>query len=404
MAKSRRYLLLISFMFGILFNLGNPAIPRYTNSLGIEGMFVGFYLASGGLGLMLFATIWGAVGDILHRNKVLAVTFIGFAVGQTVVGLFTNEYMILAGMLISGIFGAGVLVNIYSYINDSFDNEHGRNKLLSYAVSLYMMGGALAYLLGGIITKFLAPNYNYTFFIQAILLGVFGLLIYFQKTNLIDNDNHLTRLYFWNNLKQVFKLPWVPVYTITITFFISFSHNNVRRFLDYYVIDSNYSALELGLLVFTVGLVSLFSNLVIAPYFMKRFHNFRFLQFQFLLAPIFLFLGFMTNNLMIGLYTFYIVYSILLAIYEPTAISFMSSNKAVSQGILVGVRQSIVGLGMTIGFIVGGFLYEINELYVFYLSVIFYIMVFVAFTILIYIKKSEVTSYRKNYLKEVYKL
>lgn len=401
MAKSRRYLLFISLMFGILFNLGNPAIPVYTNSLGIEGMFVGFYLASGGLGLMLFATIWGAIGDILDRNKVLAITFIGFAIGQTIVGLFTNEYTILLGMFISGIFGAGVLVNIYSYINDNFKKEQVRNKVLSYAVSLYMIGGAFAYLIGGLITRNLNTNYNYMFFIQAILLFLFGLYIYFEKTDLVDTDNHLTRVHFWNNIKLVVKLPWVPVYTITITFFISFSHNNVKRFLDYYVIDSGKSALELGLLVFVVGIVSLLSNLIIAPFFLRRFHNFRFLQIQFLLTPILLYLGFVTDNLLIGLYTFYIGYSIMLAIYEPTAISFMSDNKAIPQGILVGVRQSIVGLGMTIGFIVGGFLYEINELYVFYLSVIFYIMVFVGFTILIYIKKTEVLSYRENYLKEV---
>jgi len=89
----------------------------------------------------------------------------------------------------------------------------------------------------------------------------------------------------------------------------------------------------------------------------------------------------------------------MLAVYEPTAISFMSENKAISQGVLVGLRQSIVGLGMTVGFLVGGFLYEINELYVFYLSVIFYIMVFIGFTVLIFIKKTEVSNYRLNYLK-----
>ncbi len=55
---------------------------------------------------------------------------------------------------------------------------------------------------------------------------------------------------------------------------------------------------------------------------------------------------------------------------------------------------------MTIGFVVGGFLYEINELYVFYLAVIFYIIVFIGFTVLIKIKKTEVVEYRKNYLKE----
>ena len=101
------------------------------------------------------------------------------------------------------------------------------------------------------------------------------------------------------------------------------------------------------------------------------------------------------------MYTFYIGYAILIAVYEPTAISFMSSNKAITQGVLVGVRQSIAGLGMTIGFVAGGFLYEKNNLYVFYLAVIFYIIVFVGFSILIRLKKEDVKDFREKYLTEV---
>ena len=111
----------------------------------------------------------------------------------------------------------------------------------------------------------------------------------------------------------------------------------------------------------------------------------------------------MSDNLLVGLYSYFIIYTIILAVYEPTAISFMSENKAVSQGVLVGVRQSIVGMGMTVGFAVGGFLFEINELYVFYLAVIFYIIVVVGFTILIHLKKDEVKEYRRKYLKEAKK-
>ena len=81
----------------------------------------------------------------------------------------------------------------------------------------------------------------------------------------------------------------------------------------------------------------------------------------------------------------------------------MSDNKELSQGVLVGVRQSIVGLGMTVGFITGGFLYEENRLYVFYFAVLFYIIVFVGFTVLIWLNKREVKDYRINYLKEVQK-
>lgn len=390
-------------MFGVLFNLGNPAIPLYTNSLAITGRIVGIYLASNGIGLLLFATVWGAIGDIKDRHKVLAIVFMGFGFSQFLVGIFTNPYLILLAMVLGGIFTAGVLVNIYSYVNDNYDDEHRRNAILSYAVSLYLAGGAIAYLLGGYLSHLFGENVHYVFILQAVMLCLFGLYMFFTKTDLIDTDHHLTRKHFLANMKQVFVLPWVPIYTITLTFFISFAHNNVRRFLDYYLIDEGYSVISLGLIVFLAGMVGLIGNIFVAPYFLRRFHNFRFLQVQFLLAPPLLLLAFVTKNPLLGFYTFYIGYSLLLAVYEPTAISFMSENRTVRQGVLIGVRQSIVGLGMTLGFVIGGFLYELDELYVFYLSIIFYIIVFIGFTVLIQLKKTDVKNYRKNYIKEAKK-
>ncbi len=403
MNRRKKYLLIISLLYGFLFSLGNPAVPAYTNSLNISGLFVGLYLASGGFGLLFFATLWGALGDIKNRSKVLAFIFAGFGVGQLLFGIFSSEYTLLIAALISGVFFAGILVNLYSYINDSFQDEQERNRMLSYTVSLYLIGGAIAYIIGGIITDLLSPHYYVVFVIQAVLLFVFSAVIYFDKTDLIDTDHHLSRLHLWNNVKQAFKLPWVPIYTITLTFFISFSHSNIRRFLDYYVIDEGHTATQLGLVVFTAGIISLLSNIYIAPYFLKRIHNFRFLQIQFMFAPILIILAFQSTDLFFGLYTYYMGYTIILAIYEPTAISFMSNNKSVSQGILVGVRQSVVGLGTTLGFIIGGLLYDIDHLYVFYLAALFYIIVFVGFSVLIMLKYREVRDYRKNYLKEVKK-
>jgi len=403
MTKRKPYILFISLVYGLLFNLGNPAVPLYTNSLGIPSTFVGLYLASGGFGLLVFATLWGALGDIKNRDKVLAVIFFGYGIGQFLFGLFDSPYTLLLASLISGVFFAGVLVNLYSFINDTFTDEHERNKMLSYTVSLYLLGGAIAYIVGGVITDFISPNINVIFYIQSVLLVLFSFFIYFTKVDLVDDDHHLNRIYLWNVFKQAFRLPWVPIYTITLTFFISFSHQNVRRFLDYYVIDEGYSATQLGLVVFSAGVVSLLANIVIAPYFLKRMHKFRFLQIQFIFAPILLLLSFYTENLLFGLYTFYMGYTLILAIYEPTAISFMSENKSVSQGVLVGVRQSVVGLGTTLGFIIGGILYDIDHIYVFYLAGLFYLIVFIGFSVLIMLKYNDVKNYRSNYLKEVRK-
>ena len=177
----------------------------------------------------------------------------------------------------------------------------------------------------------------------------------------------------------------------------------MKRFLDYYVIDSGYSPTELGFVVGLAGVVGLLSNLYIAPFFLRRMHNFRFLQIQFIFAPILLLLTFSSEDLMFGLYTFYMGYTIMLAVYEPTAISFMSDNKAISQGVLVGVRQSVVGLGMTLGFVIGGILYGYEEMYVFYLAVVFYVIVFLGFSILIMLQYKVVKDYRAKYLKEAHK-
>jgi len=402
MDKTHRYLLWISAIYGFLFFISNPTMPIYLDALGIGGRFIGFYLASGGLGLLLFSTLWGSLGDIKHRNKILGIVFVGYAIGQAMFGLFSNPYLLLIASMVSGFFVAGVLVNIYAYINDNVAEEQKRNKMLSYAISLYMMGGATAYIVGAILTNVFREQLSFVFYLQATVLVLFGLYIYFAPTQLKDTDHHLTRSSLIEKIKEVGRLPWIPIYTITLTFFISFAHNNVRRFLDYYIIDDGYNAIVLGWILFLVGFVSLISNLWIAPYFLKRFHNFRFLQWQFLLAPIFLYFTFKTTNLLVGLYSFYMLYTVMLAIYEPTAISFMSQNRAVSQGVLIGVRQSIVGLGTTLGFILGGFLYQSDPIYVFYLSAILFVIVFLGFTILIELKKVDVKTYRENYIKGVF--
>jgi len=399
MNKSSKYLLFISFMYGILINISNPAYPEYLRFLEIDDKFIGWFLASTSIGLLLMSPLWGALGDILDRNKVIAYSFIGFAIGQIIFGLVSNPVLMLVASMISGFSIAGFLVNLYSYINDSYKDEHFRNKMLSYAVSLYLVGGAIAYLGGGFLTD-MVSNLRYIFVCQGLFVLLFSIYIIFEKTTLEDIDHHLSRSNFVSKLAKIRTLPWVPIYTITLTFFISFSHNNVRRFFEYYIIHEGYTSIDLGFNIFTVGIVSLLANLLIAPFFLKRMHNFRFLQLQFFFAVIFLYLTISSNNLMSGLYTYYLLYTVMLAVYEPTAISFMSENKTVPQGILVGVRQSSVGLGTTLGFIIGGYLYEYDRISVFHLSIFNFILVFIAFSVLVWIKRKDVKRYRKNYLEE----
>lgn len=392
MKTHKRYLLLITLIFGILINLGNLSIPKHTEN--IHAGFIGLFFASTGIGLLFFATLWGALGDIKDRNKILAITFIGFSLGQLVFGLASNQYILLLGTMISGVFAAGFLVNIYAYINDNFEDIRERDKTLSYAVSLTLAGSSIGYLMGGFLTELVAPNYGLAFIVQSLLALVFGLYIFFEKTDLIDTDHHLTRRHFWLNMKQVVRLPWLPIATITLTFFISFSHSNVRRFFDFYATDLGYPSSRIGIIVFVTGVIALVANLFLAPLFLKKLHNLKLLMIIFFIVPISLFFTFYQGMELWKILVFFMIYHLFMAIYEPTAISLMSSNRVVPQGVVVGVRQSVVGLGITLGFIVGGQLYEFNKTNVFYFAVLFYIIVFVGFVILNIILSKDIKQYK----------
>ena len=394
MSKHKKYLLFISFMFGILFNLGNPTIPLYLDELNIGGVFFGLFLSTTGIGLFLFSTLWGAIGDIKDRNIVLSVTFYGFGIGQILFGVFANQYLLFLAAMITGVFTSGVLVNIYSYINDNFHDEQTRNKNLSYAVSLTLLASAISYLLGGYMVQVFENNYNFVFFIQGIASVAFATYIYFEKTDLIDTDHHLTRVHFITNMKYILKFPWLPLVTITLTFFISFSQNNIRRFFDYFFINRGFEPSTLGWIVFVTGLVCLVTNLWVTPWILRKTHNLAILVIIFIIAPLMLLITFYKEISILKFFTVFMIYHIVMAIYEPTAISLISNNKAIPQGVLVGVRQSVVGLGMTIGFIVGGALYEINDLYVFYFAIIFYIIVLVGFIIISIILNKEIRDYK----------
>jgi len=77
------------------------------------------------------------------------------------------------------------------------------------------------------------------------------------------------------------------------------------------------------------------------------------------------------------------VYVGLKAIYSPFEISFISSHaKPGELSKIMGIRQFFFAIGFVIGPLVGGFLYDINPIYVFDLSVILFLIAFVIIIII----------------------
>jgi DHA1 family multidrug resistance protein-like MFS transporter len=89
------------------------------------------------------------------------------------------------------------------------------------------------------------------------------------------------------------------------------------------------------------------------------------------------------DNIIFGLYSLFMVYVGLKAIYSPFEINFISSHaKPGELSKIMGIRQFFFAIGFVIGPLVGGILYDIKPIYVFNLSVGLFLIAFVLIIII----------------------
>jgi len=97
-----------------------------------------------------------------------------------------------------------------------------------------------------------------------------------------------------------------------------------------------------------------------------------------LLSAVIVFIVFRSAEVLITLYTLFMVYVIIKAVYTVLEQNYISSfGKEGQYGAIMGVRQAFLAIGMVIGPIVGGFLYDIKPRFVFDFSVLMFIFGFV---------------------------
>ena len=171
-------LLIAGLLVGITTNIGHPITPYYINQLGLDKIVFGYFFAAMSLGMLIFAPIWGALGDAKGRKWILIICLVFYGVGQILFGVLNNQYLIIAARLFSGIFSGGILVSFLSYMTRSKDlSKYNGPRLYATFISLQLVGTSLGSFIGGALGEVFNPNYHYVFFIQALSMLVFALYV-----------------------------------------------------------------------------------------------------------------------------------------------------------------------------------------------------------------------------------
>jgi MFS family permease len=380
--KKMVYLIIIFYIIqATIHNLGHPVTPAFVRELGIQDYMFGVFFASMSFGLMLGGPIWGVLSDQGKKKIYIVFGLLLYSIGQFFFAYSNNQYLMVFFRFLSG-FGVASAITIFTSHVISISEPNDRAKHLAYTAAAFTLGASLGYWIGGflstnsIATSILGTSdFRIIFLIQSLLNTLYVVLIIFVFKEAKKIEPILKKVTFFKALKQVTKIePSLLIFLISLTF-MTIGSMNVSRYIDVYFNELGYNPQQLGTFVMATGLVSLFASIFIVPIFSKFKKQLVTISIIHILSALIIFYVFRANQFLLVMYTIFMVYVIFKAIYQPLEQSYISLQaKEEKYGTVMGIRQSFVSIGMVLGPLIGGFIYERSPLLLFDFSGIFFIL------------------------------
>ncbi|MCK5761387.1 MAG: MFS transporter [Candidatus Izimaplasma sp.] len=381
MKKAIIWVLVLYFFQGVIHNLGHPVTPYLVSDLGIEDYMFGVFFAVMSFGLMLGGPIWGVLGDRGNKRIYMALGLIVYSIGQYMFGYSGNQYIMVLFRFLSG-FGVAASVTLLLSHLICLAPKNDRTKYIAWSVAMFTIGSSIGYYLGGFIStnQFFVDllgtdDLRRIFLIQAVLNIFHAINVYIhikQVKEPINGKMKVSVIQGFLDIKKMNKNLLIFLFSLTC---ISIGMINLSKFIDVYFMELGYNQSELGTFVFWTGIVSLLTSIFIVPLVVKINKEMTIMIWIQVVSSIILLFVFRGQNFLLLLYTIFMIYVILKAIYSPLEQTYISTHALEGNyGTVMGVRQSFFAVGMVIGPLTGGFLYDMKPLYVFDFSILMFIL------------------------------
>ncbi len=365
MKKKVVYLYIFTTLYAIITNLAHPVTPAFIRNLGITEYMFGLFFAAMNLGTFIMSPFWGNLGDVKKRKYIIAIGIVGYGISQLLFGMFTNAYYILIVRFTGGVFSSSVVVSLLAYIAEDRDITNKKN-VIAWFLALITFGGSISYLVSGQLGDLFYDNLSYVFYIQAGVSFIVAFLALFLDTEVHGLQEKKS---LFKQIKQFKYIPKKLVFLFIIIAILNIPIVNFTKYIDLYITDLGYKTSVVGYFSFTTGIIAMITTITIVPFITRKFPPIKTAIVSLLLGAIMSFITFILKSeyLIIGLYTFFMVYIVSRSTYEPSIVNHLNEEKELSSGMLMGLRQSALSLGAVVGPIVSGLLYGYLKVGLFYI-------------------------------------
>jgi DHA1 family multidrug resistance protein-like MFS transporter len=362
MKKRTTYLIILAWFQSITFNIAHPITPSFVKYLDIPERMFGVFFSMMSLGIVIASPFWGILAD---RGKPMIYMLFGaflYALGQFGFGYSEDVFVMTLSRFVSGI-GASSLLTITAALIVQQENINV-GKALSWLGAFIILGSSMGYYIGGFASTFKetlqTDTFQYVFFIQIVLVAVYGGLVWLitkpmssvhlsKKNNIIDD------------MRNMIRIPFHQLLFFLSLSFATMSYIYMSKYLDVYFNTLGFNPNILGEFVLISGAVSVLFTLLVIPKIISSKPIFWISTF-FMMSVTSLLIVFRLPDFLLSMYTIYMFFIIAKASYQPFEQNYIATFESLPYGALMGIRQLFVGLGMVLGPIFLGFIYDFNSI------------------------------------------
>ncbi len=219
-------------------------------------------------------------------------------------------------------------------------------------------------------------NYHKIFYVQAVLNTIYAFVVLFILKDIKEEEEiTLERPNIIKGLKAIAKVNISLLLFLLSLAFITMGATNLDKYIDVYFNNLQYLPEDLGLFKMITGFVSLLASLTVAQLFVRfKKQLLTMILIQIINAAV-VFYVFRASDFILTAYTVYMIFIIFRAVHQPLEQNYISLHaKKGEYGKIMGIRQSFVSLGMIIGPLIGGFIFQRSSLALFDSSAVTFII------------------------------
>lgn len=383
------YFLCISMLTNLSMNLAHPVTPTFIKELNLGNYMFGVAFAAMSTGQFLLSPLVGKLTKSIGERKEMTIGLALYALGQFFFMSSKTEVMIVIARLFCGASVSFYVVSALTYIlRISDEKEQGKN--LTLYTTVQTVFATFGYLLGGVIGDF---SIYYSFYLQIFFLLLAAVLTYFLSVDCKEEQSHTDiTLKDINPFKIFFEgkefITLLLGILFVVTFVASLASTAYDQTFNYYIKDVfNFKPSYNGYIKAATGIACFAVNMTIAIYIQQKRDLAKSLVVIFLTCFVLLFAFVKVENIWAVLViatVYYATNSIYLPVLQNLSAKCCTKENS---GLVMGYSTAMRSLGMILGALIAGFIYDINPTLPFIMASLVFLLS--ALGSLLYVKKRK---------------